>query len=87
MKRYPVAVLRERLAEALDAAYHGVPVVIERKGVRYWLTRAPASKKSRAARPRLFKIVDPAVAAGAWTWAWSPAGMTFAGRARAKTRK
>jgi hypothetical protein len=78
MKRYPVAVLRERLAEALDAAYHGVPVVIERKGVRYRLTREPAPKKTKPARQPLFELVDPAVMAGDWTWDWSPdAGMTF----------
>lgn len=77
MKRYPVAVLRERLAEALDAAYHGVPVVIERKGVRYRLTREPA-KKTKSARRPLFEVVDPAVIAGDWTWNWSPdAGMKF----------
>jgi hypothetical protein len=78
MKRYPVAVLRERLAEALDAAYHGVPVVIERKGVRYRLTRESAVKKAKTARPPLFESVDPAVMAGSWTWDWSPeTGMTF----------
>ena len=77
MKRYPVAVLRERLAEALDAAYQGVPVVIERKGVRYRLTREPAVKKAKSVRTPLFEIVDPAVMAGEWTWDWSPAGMTF----------
>jgi hypothetical protein len=78
MKRYPVAVLRERLAEALDAAYQGVPVVIERKGVRYRLTREPAAKKARSVRNRLFEIIDPAVMAGEWTWDWSPdGGMKF----------
>lgn len=78
MKRYPVAVLRERLAEALDAAYHGVPVVIERKGVRYRLTREASSKKAKSVRTPLFEIVDPAVMAGDWTWDWSPdGGMTF----------
>jgi hypothetical protein len=77
VKRYPVAVLRERLAEALDAAYQGVPVVIERKGVRYRLTRERVSRKAAAPRKPLFEIVDPAVMAGAWTWDWSPAGLTF----------
>lgn len=84
MKRYPVAILRERLAEALDAAYSGVPVVIERKGVQYRLTREPTAKKSPASRKPLFEIVDPAVMAGEWTWDWSPAGMAFKAR---KTKK
>jgi antitoxin (DNA-binding transcriptional repressor) of toxin-antitoxin stability system len=77
MKRYPVAVLRARLAEALDAAYAGVPVVIERKGVRYRLTRESAARKAKAVRSPLFEILDPAVMAGNWTWDWSPDGMTF----------
>ena len=78
MKRYPVAVLRERLAEALDAAYAGTPVVIERKGVRYRLTREPAARKAKPVRTPLFEVVDPAVMAGNWTWDWSPeGGMTF----------
>lgn len=84
MKRYPVAVLRERLAEALDAAYQGVPVVIERKGVRYRLTREPAAKKPAAARKPIFEIVDPAVMAGEWTWDWSPTRMAFKARAPKK---
>lgn len=80
VKRYPVAVLRERLAEALDAAYLGVPVVIERKGVRYRLTRETTARKARSVRTPMFEIVDPAVMAGEWTWDWSPAGMTFKAR-------
>jgi hypothetical protein len=91
MKRYPVAVLRERLAEALDAAYHGIPVVIERKGVRYTLTREAQPKKRAAARARMFEIVDPAVIAGDWTWEWKPGAMSFVPGAsvarRAKRRK
>ncbi len=83
MKKYPVAVLRERLAEALDAAYGGEPVVIERKGVRYRLTRESAPRKSKSVRSPLFEIVDPAVMAGDWTWDWSLEGMTFVpGKAR-----
>ncbi len=37
MKKYTVAMVRERLAEAPDAAEQGVPVVNERRGVRYTL--------------------------------------------------
>ncbi len=82
MKRYPVAVLRERLSEALDAAYQGVPVIIERKGVQYRLTRESAVKKSSGRRARLFTSADPAVSAGNWTWDWSPERTTFVGRKR-----
>lgn len=83
MKRYPVAILRERLAEALDEAYAGVPVIIERKGVRYRLTREPAAKKVIAApRAPMFEILDPAVMAGDWTWDWAPGQMTFVAGAK-----
>ena len=39
MKRYSVALVRERLAEALNEVDRGIPVVIERRGVRYRVTR------------------------------------------------
>ncbi len=87
MKKYPAAVLRERLSEALDAAYQGVPVLIERKGVQYRLTREGSPKKRTSARKPLVDVVDPAVLTGEWTWEWTPDGLTFAGRAAAKKRK
>jgi hypothetical protein len=81
-KRYTVAAVRERLAEALDEAEKGVPVIIERKGVRYRLTvesgvRSPSTKRV----PRI-TIVDPAVRRGNWTWDWAPDGFTFHGKDR-----
>jgi hypothetical protein len=81
-KRYNVAVLRERLADALDEAERGIPVIIERRGVRYRLAvESPTRPRTRHA-PRI-EIVDPAIGAGEWTWAWSPGGMKF----RAKRRR
>ena len=76
MKRYTVSQVRERLAEALDQAEKGVPVVIERKGVRYSLTveRPPARPRRRKSR---IIILDPAVEAGQWTWDWEPGKMEF----------
>jgi len=69
MKRYTVAQVRERLASALDEAERGVPVVIERRGVRYVI-----SVESRKARPgrrkSIIETIDPAIAAGQWTWSW-----------------
>lgn len=74
MKRYTVAQVRERLASALDEAERGVPVVIERRGVRYVI-----SVESRKARPgrrqSIIETVDPAIAAGQWTWAWTSRGL------------
>lgn len=81
MKRYSVALVRERMAEALDQAERGVPVVIERKGVRYRLTRE-ASPRKRAGAPRRPRIesLDPAIAGGQWTWDLTAGGARFRGR-------
>jgi hypothetical protein len=76
MKWYSVAAVRERLADALDEAERGVPVVIERKGVRYRLTLETAPRRRKATRSRI-EIVDPAVAGGDWTWAQTGKGLAF----------
>ena len=81
MKRYTVSAVRERLAEALDAADSGVPVIIERKGVRYRLA-VEKSTSPRKARRSYVEILDPAVASGQWTWDWTPKGLTFRGKRR-----
>lgn len=76
MKRYTVAAVRERLAEALDEADRGVPVVIERRGVRYRLVVEPSEPRQRT-RESQIEVLDPAVAAGRWTWGWSSKGLRF----------
>ena len=74
MKRYTVAQVRERLASALDEVERGVPVVIERRGVQYVI-----SVQSRKARPgrrqSVIETIDPAIAAGQWTWTWTSRGL------------
>ena len=74
-KRYSVSQVRERLSDALDEADRGTPVVIERRGVRYQLTRMAAVTATRPSRrrPRI-KVLDPAVTAGQWRWDWLPDG-------------
>jgi hypothetical protein len=42
MKRYPVSMARERLADVLDEADRSGAVVIERRGVQYVLRPKPA---------------------------------------------
>jgi antitoxin (DNA-binding transcriptional repressor) of toxin-antitoxin stability system len=77
-KRYTVSQVRQRLSDALDEAEQGVPVIIERRGVRYRLARMeeePAKRRRRPA-PRI-TLIDPAVADGTWTWAWTATGMAF----------
>ena len=81
MKKYTVAMVRERLAEALDAAEQGVPVVIERRGVRYTLA-VEGRKKRRQKRTVAIQILDPAVARGEWHWDWSPGGIEFKAKSR-----
>jgi hypothetical protein len=80
MKHYSVATARQQLAEALDSAEAGVPVVIERRGVRFRLSREEAVP-APASGPALVEIVDPAVERGDWTWAMTSHGLRFsAGR-------
>jgi hypothetical protein len=84
VKKYTVTVARQRLAEALDEAERGVPVYIERRGVRYQVSVSPRKVKTRktAHGPPAIEIRDPAVARGRWTWGWSPKGLNFRGRRR-----
>jgi hypothetical protein len=81
MKRYTVAVVRERLADALDEAERGIPVIIERKGVRYRLAveKAPAPRRRRRSR---IEVLDPGVSSGEWTWDRTSRGLTFQRRRR-----
>ena len=81
MKRYTVSVVRERLSEALDEAEKGVPVFIERKGVRYRLSVEKPRGARTATRARI-DILDPSVSRGEWTWDSTPKGLTFRGKQR-----
>jgi antitoxin (DNA-binding transcriptional repressor) of toxin-antitoxin stability system len=81
MKRYTVSLARERLSEALDEAEKGVPVIIERKGVRYRLAVDKPAPARRARQPHI-EILDPAVAEGQWTWDATSAGLKFRGKRR-----
>lgn len=82
MKRYSSSELRSRLAEVLDAAERGESVVIERRGKRFALRAERGRRRTPPSRGPLVDIVDPAVAEGQWTWALSPAGLTFKRRSR-----
>src|SRR5687767_11076565 len=81
MKRYTVSLVRERLSEALDEAEKGVPVIIERKGVRYRLAVDKPASGRKTRQPRI-EILDPAVAEGQWTWDVASAGLKFRGKRR-----
>jgi hypothetical protein len=77
VKRYSVSVVRERLSEALDEAERGVPVVIERRGVRYRLSveRAKPARTSRR-KPRI-EVIDHEAFEHGWTWDWAPGKLRF----------
>lgn len=81
MKRYTVAMVRERLADALDDAERGIPVLIERRGVRYRL-EVERSKPRQKARRSLLTVVDKSVDDGQWTWDVTAKGVRFHGRKR-----
>ena len=78
VKRYTVSQLRVRLAEALDQADRGVPVIIERRGIRYSL-KAERPATARRWKKSVIEILDPAVAKGQWTWDLGPDGLRFRG--------
>jgi antitoxin (DNA-binding transcriptional repressor) of toxin-antitoxin stability system len=83
MKRYTAAQARQHLSDVLDAAAAGESVIIERRGVRYTVTAARTQKKS-GRRGSVIDILDPAVAAGQWTWTPAPGGVRFSPRKRAR---
>jgi antitoxin (DNA-binding transcriptional repressor) of toxin-antitoxin stability system len=82
MKRFTAAQARQRFAELLDAAERGQPVLVERRGVRF-IVRAEGTASSRIRRRKsLIASLDPAVAAGEWTWASAAQGLRFVSRRR-----
>ena len=74
MKRYSVAHARERLADLLNEAERGAPVVIERRGIRFVLRAEAAPRRDRVRRSAI-ETLDPAVARGQWQWSWTPKGV------------
>ena len=81
MKRYTVSQARERLADVLDEAERGGPVVIERRNVQYVIQAKRASRRPRP-RQSVIETLDPAVASGQWRWDWTAGGVRFAARRR-----
>ena len=86
MKRYSVALVRERLAEALNEVDRGVPVIIERRGVKYRVTREP-DRKRQPARKSVIAHADRDVTNGEWSWQWAPGGLKLAARTTRARRK
>jgi hypothetical protein len=83
VKRYSTSQARKHLADLLNAAEAGRPVLIERRGVRFLLQADSARSYRKGARPRMtIEIVDPAIAQGEWTWTWHRGGFRFARQRR-----
>ena len=80
MGNMKVAEARARFGEVLDAAEKGLPVIIERRGVRFRVV-AEAARRGQAPDEAVFDFVDPAVSTGQWTWrANATKGLLFAAR-------
>lgn len=71
MKHYTVSELRENLAGALDRAERGEPVVIARRGRRFRLV-ADTTERTKGRSFAFFKVTDPGLLEGDWTWEWTP---------------
>lgn len=81
MKAYRVAEARAQLGTLLDEAEGGDGVVIERKGVRFRLTRESVSA-SGAHASAVIAYVHPDVLSGSWTWTSRANGLRFKARRR-----
>jgi prevent-host-death family protein len=80
MSNMKVAEARARFGEILDAAEKGLPVVIERRGVKFRVV-AEAPRTAKTPDDAVFDFVDAAVSGGQWTWRADAAkGMQFAPR-------
>jgi antitoxin (DNA-binding transcriptional repressor) of toxin-antitoxin stability system len=79
-----MAQARQRFAELLDAAERGDPVVIERRGVRFVVEAQRPHRRRAARRKSIIQRIDPAVAAGEWTWSWNVGGLRFKSRHRTR---
>ena len=86
MKHLKVAEARARFGEILDEAERGVPVFIERRGVRFKVSAEVAAPGENAAQPDPLEYVDPAVMSGNWTWKLGPKGLAFVARRPRKRR-
>jgi hypothetical protein len=82
VKGFSVAEARARFGDLLDQAEQGERVVIERRGVRFWLQSEPPAAPPPS-REAFFEWLDPRVEAGEWTWNLTRGGARF----RARTRR
>ena len=78
MKRFTAAKARQQFSLLLDTAERGESVIIERRGVHFRIrAEQPPALGAPSRRTPLIEFVDPAVAAGCWSWDWEPEGLRF----------
>lgn len=74
MKSFAASRARQNLAAILDEAESGKDVIIERRGVRFLVTKAPAPRRASSHRTSRIEVLDPALVDGQWHWTWGPEG-------------
>ena len=84
MKHLKVAEARARFGDVLDEAERGVPVYIERRGVRFKVVAEAAEVPPKSAGADVFTFVDEAVMSGNWTWTPGRQGLKFSRRRKAR---
>jgi hypothetical protein len=85
MRYFSASQARSRLAEVLDIAEAGQPVLIGRAGVQFQVSVRRPRRGQPPVGP-MFEILDPAVDAGCWTWVRDQGGLRFAARAERRRR-
>jgi hypothetical protein len=86
MKRYPVSMARERMADMLDEVERTGAAVIERGDVQYVITVKRRARRSRA-HTAMIEVIDPAVAAGQWRWDWAGGSVAFKSAATRRRKR
>jgi prevent-host-death family protein len=84
MKHLKVAEARARFGDILDEAERGVPVYIERRGVRFKVVAETAETPRAATAAEIFAFVDADVMSGDWTWAAGRKGLKFSPRRKSR---
>lgn len=86
MKSFAASRARQNLAAILDEVESGGEVVIERRGVRFLVTRAPAPRRAGSRTSRV-EVLDPTILDGQWHWTWNSDGeMTLSTGSGDRTR-
>ena len=84
MKNLKVAEARARFGDVLDEAERGVPVYIERRGVRFKVVAEVAEPPRKSAAAEVFAFVDADVMSGNWTWTAGRKGLRFSARRKSR---